>query len=211
MGEDQANKIMGAPARQRERERERDPFIAKKLVSGKNERLKKKATRDDVWQALWTSQAERAATHVRKGLIEPSASGPSIVESSDAERSKVRRLAVRENKHIHVNLLLGDVNVEVFAHPSGGSFEDKARKRSGVQDAVEDAKGFLLRLVRALSDGPLQCLEKSKTQRGDARRQSWRDMGSKKMQIVKGPLDAPEDVPGNAPQEIISEAIESTE
>ena len=64
MGEDQANKIMGAPARQRERERERDPFIAKKLVSGKNERLKKKATRDDVWQALWTSPAERAATHV---------------------------------------------------------------------------------------------------------------------------------------------------
>ena len=83
-------------------------------------------TRDNVWQALGASQAKRAAMHVRKRLIEPSASGPSIVECSDAKRCKVRRLAVREYEHRHVNLLLGDVNVEVLAHPSGGSSEDKA-------------------------------------------------------------------------------------
>ena len=80
-----------------------------------------------------------------------------------------------------------------------------------MQDAVEDAKSFLLRLVRVLSESPLQCLEMSKTQRGDARRQSWRDMGSKKVQIMKGPLDTPENVPRNAPQEVVGEAIEGAE
>ena len=162
-------------------------------------------------EALRATQAERAAMHIRKRIAEPRAGGPCIVEGSEAKRSKMRRVAVREQKERHVNLLLGDVTIKVLVHPPKRSFVDKACKWGGVQNAVEDAEGFLLRLIRALSECPLQCLEESKTQRGDARRQSWRNMGSEKVKIMKGPLDTPEDMPRNAPLKVISEAIECTE
>ena len=80
-----------------------------------------------------------------------------------------------------------------------------------MQNAVEDSVGFLLRLVRMMAQHPLQCLKVRVSQRGDARRKSWRDVGSEKMEIVKGPLNAFEDMPRNAPQEVVSEAIVCTE
>ena len=76
-----------------------------------------------------------------------------------------------------------------------------------MQDVVEDSVGFLLRLVRMMAQHPLQCLKVRVSQRGDARRKSWRDVGSEKMEIVKGPLNALEDMPRNAPQEVVSKAI----
>ena len=80
-----------------------------------------------------------------------------------------------------------------------------------MQNVVEDSVGFLVRLVRMMAQHPLQCLKVRVSQRGDARRKSWRDVGSEKMEIVKGPLNALEDMPRNAPQEVVSEAIVCTE
>ena len=69
-------------------------------------------------QALRATLTEGAAMHVRLRIVEPSASGPSKIERADAKCSKMRRVALREQRERHVDLLLGNGDVEVFARPS---------------------------------------------------------------------------------------------
>ena len=69
-------------------------------------------------KALRATLAEGAAMHVRQRIAEPRAGGPGKIERADAKRSKMRRVALREQRERHVDLLLGNGNVEVFARPS---------------------------------------------------------------------------------------------
>ena len=69
-------------------------------------------------EALRATLAEGAAMHVRQRIAEPSAGGPGKIERADAKRSKMRRVALREQRERHVDLLLGNGDVEMFARPS---------------------------------------------------------------------------------------------
>ena len=68
-----------------------------------------------------------------------------------------------------------------------------------MQNAVENMKCPFLRLIRMKAQCPLQLLEERVTPWGDAGRKSRRDMGSEKVQIMKGPLNALENVFWDAP------------
>ena len=69
-------------------------------------------------EALRATLAERAAMHIRQGIAEPKASGPGKVEGANAKCSKMGRVAAREQSERHVDLLLGNGHVEMFARPS---------------------------------------------------------------------------------------------
>ena len=58
--------------------------------------------------------------------------------------------------------------------------------------------------------GPLKLFKERVPPRGEAGRMSRRDMGSEKVQIMKGPLNAFKYMFRNAPQEVVCESIVST-
>ena len=95
--------------------------------------------------------------------------------------------------------------------PSGGSSEDEAIERGGMQEAVEDSEGFFLQLFRVKAQHLSQRLKVQVPQWGDAGRQGWQGGGSQEVEIMKGPLNALQDVPRNASKKVVSEAIVCTE
>ena len=76
---------------------------------------------------------------------------------------------------------------------------------------MKDSVGFFLRLVGVMAQHPSQFLEVRVSQRRNARRRGRGDGRAQEMEIMKGPLDALEDMPRNAPKKVVSEAIVSTE
>ena len=120
-------------------------------------------------------------------------------------------MGIREQGKNHGNLRLGDNGAEVLAGPSGSSSKDQAIERGGMHDFVKDSKCFFLWFFRVEAQYPGERLEVPIPQGGDAGRQSWQGIGSKKVEIMKGPSNALENVRRNAFKKVVCEAVESTE
>ena len=99
----------------------------------------------------------------------------------------------------------------MLAGPSGGSSENKAVKRGGMYHSVKNSKSFLLRFFRMRAQNPGERLKVPVSKRGDAGRRSWQGVGSKEMEIVKGPSNALKNVRRNAFKKVICEAVVSAE
>ena len=121
-----------------------------------------------MWQAFGTNLAKRAALNIGERAVEPGSSGPSKAKCANAQRRKVRRVGHREQIEIHANLIVRDIGVEVFIHPSGGSCKDQVLKRGGVQDAMKDMEGSLLRFVRMKAQSPLKLFKEGVPPWGNA-------------------------------------------
>ena len=80
-------KIIGSvPGGEGDRDGEGETFGEKQAVNGSRKRLEKAVASDNVWKALGPIVAERAAKDIREGVVEPSASRPSKIKRSDAQR-----------------------------------------------------------------------------------------------------------------------------
>ena len=120
-------------------------------------------------------------------------------------------MGIREQGKNHGNLKLGDTGAEVLAGPPGSSSKDQAVERGGMDDFVKDSKCFFLWLFGVEAQYLGERFEVPIPQGGEAGRQSWQGIGSKKVEIMKGPLNALENVRRNAFKTVVSEAVESTE
>ncbi len=120
-------------------------------------------------------------------------------------------MGVCERGEGHGDLELGDSGAKVFAGPSGGSSEDKAVERGWMHNSVKDLKCFFLRFVRVKAQYLDKRLEVSVPEGREARWQGRKGVGSKKVEIMKGPFNALENVRGNAFEKVVCEAIVCTE
>ena len=63
-GKDRVDNVWDAQGGRGDREDQQKPFGDDEIIDGSNERFKKNAARQDVWQAFGTHFAERAALNI---------------------------------------------------------------------------------------------------------------------------------------------------
>ena len=116
-------------------------------------------------------------------------------------------MGVGEQGEHHGDVEQGGGGAEMLAGPSGDSSEDKAVESGGMHYSVKNPECFLLRFIRVMAQDPGERLKVPVAQRREASRRNWQGVGSKEMEIVKGPLNALENVRRNAFEEVVCEAI----
>ena len=121
------------------------------------------------------------------------------------------RVGAGEKGEDHVNLNDGDAGVKVFEGPPRSPSVDKQPEGGGVHNAMKNLECFLLRFFRMEAQYPGERLKVPIPERRDGGRRSWQDRGSKKVEVVKGPSNALENVRGDAFKKVVGEAIVCTE
>jgi hypothetical protein len=93
----------------------------------------------------------------------------------------VRRMALREKRDIHVNLLRRDMKVEMFKCPPASSFQHQAVEGSWMQSCMKNLEGFFLKLLGMKAQNLCQSFVIRITERRDSGGRLWRNVGSEEI------------------------------
>ena len=120
-------------------------------------------------------------------------------------------MGVGEQGKDHGDLKQGNVRAKVLAGPSGSSSVNKVFESGGVHDSVKNSKCFFLRFIRVKAQYLGERLKVPISKGRNRGRRNWQGGRSEKVEIMKRPLNALENVRRDAFEKIVCKAVESTE